>query len=273
MLLKRLRVPGRSHLLQGKPLMTAMTDAVRGPVYQPSSPWHAAPALLVAMLASFAPLLLWFLGPIAEGAGIGSPPKPSSPDGLPPLSSPFMMAQMMLGQLLSLGIAWMAAGWKGARTEVLQLAPPQTGFLTAAGLGALLVVLILPVEVLFYRLAGLGLFSDSAWLLEGLRSPLWWGVVIVAVVLAPLWEEITFRGFLLSALAQTRLGFWSAAVISSLLWTFLHWGYSWPGLASVFLAGMGLSWIMQRTASMRAVVVAHGVINAFSLAVITLFAP
>jgi hypothetical protein len=30
---------------------------------------------------------------------------------------------------------------------------------------------------------------------------------------------------------------------------------------------------MQRTGSLRAVVVAHGVINAFSLAIISLFAP
>jgi membrane protease YdiL (CAAX protease family) len=41
----------------------------------------------------------------------------------------------------------------------------------------------------------------------------------------------------------------------------------------VFLAGIGLSWIMQRTGSLRAVIVAHGVINAFSLTVIALFAP
>jgi len=43
----------------------------------------------------------------------------------------------------------------------------------------------------------------------------------------------------------------------------------WP----VFLAGVGMSWIMLRTGSMRAVVVAHGVVNAFSLVVISLFAP
>jgi membrane protease YdiL (CAAX protease family) len=253
--------------------MTATSEPGPGPAYQPSTPWHPGSALLLALLASFAPLVLWVLGPIAESAGIAVAPEPVSPEGLPPLSSPLMMAQMMLGQILSLGIIWAAAGWKSARTSTLQLAPPQTGWIQAAGLGVLLIVLILPLEILFYRLAGLGLFSDSGWLLEGLRSPLWWGVVIIAVVLAPLWEEVTFRGFLLSALAQTRLGFWPAATITSLIWTFLHWGYTWPGLASVFLAGMGLSWIMQRTASMRAVVVAHGVINAFSLTVISLFAP
>ena len=69
------------------------------------------------------------------------------------------------------------------------------------------------------------------------------------------------------------LGFWLAALLSTTLWTLLHVGYSWPGLVSVFLAGIGLSWIMLRTGSMRAVVVAHGVINAFALIVVFLFAP
>jgi hypothetical protein len=98
-------------------------------------------------------------------------------------------------------------------------------------------------------------------------------VALAAVILAPLWEELTFRGFLLSALAKSRLGYWPAAAISSGLWTLLHWGYSWPGLVSVFLAGIGLSWIMKRTGSMAAVVIAHSVINAFSLVIVYHFAP
>jgi membrane protease YdiL (CAAX protease family) len=180
---------------------------------------------------------------------------------------------MIVGQLLSLSIIWAAAGRRGEREQTLRLAPPQTGWLEAAGLGILLIILIGPIELLLYRVAGVDLFTDGRWLLDGLRSPLWWGIVLAAVILAPLWEEITFRGFLLSALAKGPLGFWSAAALSSVLWTLLHWGYSWPGLASVFLAGIGMSWIMKRTGSMRAVVVAHGVINAFSLTVIYLFAP
>jgi membrane protease YdiL (CAAX protease family) len=72
---------------------------------------------------------------------------------------------------------------------------------------------------------------------------------------------LTFRGFLLSALAKTRLGFWPAATISAALWTALHAGYSYAGLASVFAGGMALSWLMWRTGSLRAVVVAHAVAN------------
>jgi membrane protease YdiL (CAAX protease family) len=180
--------------------------------------------------------------------------------------------QMMLGQLASFGVVWVAAGWRDARAETLRLAGPHPGWLAAAGYGALLAAAIGPVEIALYRLAGLDLFTDGRWLLEGLKQPHGILVAIAAVVLAPLWEETCFRGFLLSSLAKTRLGFWPAAILTSGIWTALHAGYSWPGLVSVFLAGIGLSWIMLRTGSLKAVVVAHAVINVFSLAVILLFA-
>jgi len=141
---------------------------------------------------------------------------------------------MIAGQLLSLAIVWAAAGWKGARAETLRLMPPQTDWLTAVGYGLLLIVLIGPIELLLYHLAGVPLFTDGRWILDGLSSPYWLAVVVAAVVLAPLWEETAFRGFLLSALAKSRMGFWPAALISVVLWTVLHLGYSWPGLVSVF---------------------------------------
>ncbi len=249
-----------------------LEDAGR-PVYRPETPWAPGAAVAVALLASLAPVLVGIAGVVLENSGLLGAEGPTQVHRAPSLASPFLLAQMILGQLLSLAIVWIAAGWRGGRTQTLRLGSPQTGWFEAAGLGLLLIVLIGPIEILLYRIAGIGLFTDGRWLLEGLRSPVWLGIVIAAVVLAPLWEEITFRGFLLSALAKGPLGFWPAAVISSLIWTFLHWGYSWPGLTSVFMAGIGLSWIMKRTGSMRAVVVAHSVINAFSLSVIYLFAP
>jgi membrane protease YdiL (CAAX protease family) len=248
-----------------------LDDAGR-PAYRPDTPWGPSAALAVTLLVSLAPILVGIGGvlmqkysvvAVDEGA-LRTPPS---------LASPFLLAQMITGQLLSLGILWMAAGWKGARASTLRLLPPQTGVLAAMGFGLLLIVLIGPIEILFYRLAGIDLFTDGRWLLDGLRAPFWWAVILAAVVLAPVWEELTFRGFLLSALTKTRLGYWPAAAISSALWTLLHWGYSWPGLGSVFLAGIGLSWIMKRTGSMAAVVIAHGVINAFSLVVVYNFAP
>jgi membrane protease YdiL (CAAX protease family) len=249
-----------------------LDDAAR-PAYRPDTPWRPAAALLVTFIVSLSPILVGIAGVMVERAGLIGPTDTALPSGPASLASPFVLAQMILGQLLSLGLVWLAAGWKGARPATLRLLPPQTDMLTAVGYGLLLVVLIGPIEILLYRLAGLDLFTDGRWLLEGLRSPNWWAVAIAAVVLAPLWEELTFRGFLLSALAKTRLGYWPAALVSSTLWTLLHYGYTWPGLASVFLAGLGLSWIMKRTGAMSAVVIAHGAVNAASLTIVSLFAP
>ena len=241
--------------------------------YRPETPWKPWPAVGLVLAASLAPLLIGFLALLAEDRGLVTSHRPVQSNGIASLASPFVLAQMIAGQLLSLAMVWAAAGWGGARRETLRLLPPQTDWLTAVGYGLALILLIGPIELLLYRLAGVDLFTDGRWLLDGLRSPYWWAVVVAAVILAPLWEEISFRGFLLSALAKSRLGFWPAALVSSGLWTALHVGYSWPGLASVFLAGLGMSWIMLRTGSMRAVVVAHAVVNAFSLTVIWLFAP
>lgn len=245
----------------------ASPDGTRSP-YRAQSPWGPGAAVAIAVVASLGPA---FLGFAFLAALLGD--EFASLAAAQSLASPVLLGQMIAGQILSLLIIWWAAGRKGQRPQVLQLSPErETSVLTAVGLGLLLIVAIGPIEVLLYRLADIDLFTDGRWLLEGLRSDMWWGVVIAAVVLAPLWEEVTFRGFLLSALAKTRLGFWPAAAISSVLWTALHAGYSWPGLVSVFLAGLGLSWIMKRTGSMRTVVIAHAVINAFALTVISTFA-
>ncbi|WP_295555490.1 type II CAAX endopeptidase family protein [uncultured Hyphomicrobium sp.] len=253
--------------------MSATLEELPRAAYRPETPWRPWPAVAVVLVASVAPMLVGLLGLLAENNGLVGADGAIQTDRIPSLSSPFVVLQMIAGQLLSLAIIWAAAGWKGARGETLRLLPPQTGWIEAAGYGVLLIALIGPVELLLYHLAGIELFTDGRWILDGLQSPTWWAVIIAAVVLAPLWEEITFRGFLLSALAKSRLGYWPAALVSSGLWTLLHVGYSWPGLVSVFLAGLGMSWIMLRTGSMRAVVVAHAVVNAFSLTVISLFAP
>ena len=253
--------------------MSVTVEPLSPSLYRPETPWGPWAATAVVIAAAGAPMLMALAWLWAETHGYVVTDGEIQQGNIPSLSSPAILAQMIIGQILSLAIVWWAAGWKNARSETLRLTPPQTGWLEAMGYGALLLVLIGPIELLLYYMAGIELFSDGRWILDGLLSPYWWAIILAAVVLAPLWEEITFRGFYLSALAKSRLGFWPAALLSSGLWTLLHFGYSWPGLASVFLAGMGMSWIMLRTGSMRAVVVAHAIVNAFSLTVILLFAP
>jgi len=103
--------------------------------------------------------------------------------------------------------------------------------------------------------------DDVRPLVEPLESDAFWVFALALVVGAPVSEEILFRGFLLSALAQSRLGFFGAAMVTTLAWTVLHAGYSGIGLIEVFLAGLLFSWLLWRTGSLWVPLVCHGIYN------------
>jgi membrane protease YdiL (CAAX protease family) len=189
------------------------------------------------------------------------------------LATPTGVATALLIQAGSLALVWLFAGWGGARQPVLRLGEERFApGLYVAG-AALLIGLTGILELLLYTTFEIDIFADTAWLRDGLNSPLALGTALIAVVLAPLWEELTFRGFLLSALAQTPLGFWGGAVVANVLWTALHGMYSWAGLASVFTAGLILSWLVWRTGSIKPAIVAHAAGNLAALSFTYAFAP
>jgi hypothetical protein len=70
-----------------------------------------------------------------------------------------------------------------------------------------------------------------------------------------------FRGFLLSALARSQLGFAGGTIITTTWWTLLHWGYSAAGIVEVFLIGLFLSWLLWRTGSLRVPIFCHALYN------------
>jgi len=90
--------------------------------------------------------------------------------------------------------------------------------------------------------------------LPGLLSELF-----TAAVIAPVCEEIFFRGFLFNSL-RGRMGTWGAALISSLIFGGLHY-YSWFGMASIALFGMFTCWIYARTRSLWPGILLHGISN------------
>lgn len=189
------------------------------------------------------------------------------------LASPIGVATMLGSQLASIVIVWLLAGRQGRRAGTLQMNPPPASLATCLAGGLIIVTATGLVEFLLYQVLKENLFADTKFLAEGLGSPLWAGTLLMAVVLAPLWEELTFRGFLLSALAQTRLGFWGAALICNVLWTALHAQYGAAGIASVFLSGLILSWLLWRTGSIRAPIIAHGIANLAAVAFAYAFNP
>lgn len=96
-----------------------------------------------------------------------------------------------------------------------------------------------------------------------------WVVVsaAIALLLAPICEEILFRGFLFGGL-RGRLPFWQAAVISSALFGLVHAdGLRFLGLA---VEGFIMAAAYERRRTLVAAMVAHATVN--SVAIIALFA-
>lgn len=87
-------------------------------------------------------------------------------------------------------------------------------------------------------------------------------MVIALVVLAPLGEELLFRGLLLRGLAR-RMRFWPAAAISSALFTAAHFDsyILWPRTISLLGTGLALAWFY-RQRGYWASVTAHATVNA-----------
>ena len=84
---------------------------------------------------------------------------------------------------------------------------------------------------------------------------------LLVVVVAPVVEEVFFRGFLFRALAQ-RLGFWVAATASAALFSVAHLDVALAGPA--FLSGVVFAWVYWRAGSLWPAVLAHTSQNAIA---------
>jgi membrane protease YdiL (CAAX protease family) len=85
--------------------------------------------------------------------------------------------------------------------------------------------------------------------------------LLVIGIGAPLSEELLFRGFLFSGLAKSRLGLTGTAVLTAVLWTSLHYGYSIFGLLEILFIGLYFAWLLIRTGSVWVTIFCHAVYN------------
>ena len=91
-----------------------------------------------------------------------------------------------------------------------------------------------------------------------------WIFAIFGVGIAPVFEEIIFRGFLFKVLADMR-GTRVAVPVTAVLFALLHvpqlWG-SWAGVALIFLVGYILSLVREKSASLLPSLIIHTSYNA-----------
>ncbi len=89
------------------------------------------------------------------------------------------------------------------------------------------------------------------------------------VIVAPLSEEIFFRGFLFRGLSRTMGGV-VAALLASAIWGLFH--YTGPGtwgvVVQITVFGLWLSWLYQRTGSIYQTIAVHMVNNAIAFTIL-----
>ena len=87
-------------------------------------------------------------------------------------------------------------------------------------------------------------------------------IVVAATVVAPMGEELFFRGLLFGWL-RSRWRWPSAALAAAILFALAH--ASWALLAPLALVGFGLCWLYERSGSLWPPVLAHATVNAVAV--------
>lgn len=84
---------------------------------------------------------------------------------------------------------------------------------------------------------------------------------LAVVVLAPLNEEIFFRGFLFAGIRASPIGGWGAILSTSFLWAVIHVQYDWYGMANIFAVGLLLGYARMKTDSLVPTILMHALMN------------
>lgn len=103
---------------------------------------------------------------------------------------------------------------------------------------------------------------------ENFSVPLLISLCISAIVMAPLIEEIVFRGLLQTSLVRVMNGHrWPALVIASAVFSVIHWWVvPWHNLIVLFVLGLTFGYLYERTGSLLPPILAHAVFNAANIA-------
>lgn len=234
--------PERGLLLRGQP------------AYVPRTPWTAVRAALAAIVIVAAAAVA---AVIVQGSGV----IPSVPRGARLGQDGNVLQTLAIWQVLSVALTLLAGGLFGGKVlDALALRPPPGSslvYLKAIGLMAAMQVAVSAIQYTFFPQ---DMYADLRPLL-GIFGEQWLLALLVVGIGAPLSEELLFRGFLLSALARSRVGFAGGAIITTTWWTLLHWGYSAAGIVEVFLIGLFFSWLLWRTGSLLVPMFCHALYN------------
>ena len=234
--------------------------------YDARTPWGPWQALAMVVLISVLSTAIAIGGSLILARRGGADPEVA-------LKSGKLLVFMLAAQVAMIaGAIWAARAKGGDIISVLALKPATGGFSTYAKALAAMLSVVGIYTAITYFFVGHDPKNDLAEMAAMFRGS-WWPVGLLVIGIgAPLSEELLFRGFLQSALVQSRLGYWGATFITTTIWTALHAGYSIVGLVEVFIIGIVFAIMLRVTGSLRVPIVCHAIYNT-GIALLLIFAP
>ncbi|HBT46255.1 MAG TPA: hypothetical protein DEA73_00005 [Peptococcaceae bacterium] len=187
-----------------------------------------------------------------------------------PLSSQFLLVGLVQAAAVLGGLHYVVRVKYGGSLVQLGLTGYRLGrafFLGVAG-GTALFILVILAGALLQNFLPDPAPQPFAELVRGARNfrdllvPLFLGAL-----LAPVTEELYFRGFLYPLL-KARYGLLAGQVLSSLVFALLH--FDWLRLLPLAMGGWGLAYLYERSGSLITAVVAHGTWNTIMILLIYL---
>ncbi len=221
----------------------------------PAGEWHAGDAIFAIALA------LYFIAGIFADKGESVAITLENIQG-------GIFAYVMISALFLMRV--FVRGQTPQRAFGLAAAQP----LRVLGLGVLCIVLTYPlVQLAEQILAGLGYSaSDGDEMVQFLRgklsaSEITW-VIVLAVVVAPITEELVFRGYLYGVIKKYG-GQFAAMFTSALLFAAVH--HNLPAMPALMILAIGLTLAYELTGSLWAPIVMHMLFNLAPVVVLLWF--
>jgi membrane protease YdiL (CAAX protease family) len=185
--------------------------------------------------------------------------------------------------LLRLGAAALQGCLVACYAWLVLRRPPSPGerrvpVVRAAGIGVVAVAFVWPVSTLAGWVAGTihrritGAAPETIahdTLRQLMESPpdVWFALMTFSVVIiAPVIEEVQYRGLLQESLRRFGLGRWPAVLVTSAAFAAMHLSIADPhAVAALFVLSLGFGWAYERTGRLLAPIVMHIAFNAGNL--------
>lgn len=239
----------------------------------PRAVWTVVDCVGVFALTPVASVALFLLGSLVA-AGVSD-----GPGGLSSGVSAVLSGATVFLLMIAAAFTWVRLRYPGHARDLLGWAwPTRRDVLVGVGIGLLGFVVINvglgSLAELLARLAGREAPAVQEGYQELVRNPQTAPLFIgMAVVLAPLAEELFFRGMLFPALAR-RMSVWAAIVVSAVLFALLHVGTGATAelganallAALIFPLGVLLAWAYHRRGTLVVPILIHAIFNLMAVA-------